>query len=84
MGNDFSFLPPERVHLRDSEMVTLSQQVANIALRAVRVDGSLLDQKLVNCFAVAKYNDTRGPEFKAENGTVFFGPFTKPKCQETA
>lgn len=77
MGNNFALFPPDRVHLLNSDMITLGKEIANIGLGPIRVNTSLFNKKLMDGLAIAKNNDIGRSEFQSEDGTVDLSPLTK-------
>ena len=57
MGDDLALLSPDWCHLLKGKVIPFCEQFTNITSRSVRVYGSFLNQKLMNCFSIAKNND---------------------------
>ena len=77
MGDDLTLFSPCRIHLLDSNMIAFGKKVPDVRFWPIRIDASLLYEKLMNGFAIAKNNNVGRPKFEGEYRTIFFSPFTE-------
>lgn len=59
-------------------MITKCQELANVAMRPVRIQEALLIDQFMDCFSIAQNDGIVGPKFQGENPAIFVAPFTKP------
>ena len=79
MRNNLALLAPRHVHLLESQVIALGEDIAHIAGRAVGVDAALLNEEFMDGFPIAQDDDAGRADLETEDGAVFLCPLEESR-----